>query len=97
MSLFFPLQEVLTHVQYVFVIVLSLVVFNCIDYDLLFGKKHLEAKTTIPDLFLPMGKCLAGFSLLTWASILVAAVFWVTRAWVTFNHFFEVGNFTSIS
>ena len=97
MSLFFPLQEVLTHVQYVFVIVLSLVVFNCIDYDLLFGKKHLEAKTTIPDLFLPMGKCLAGFSLLTWASILVAAVFWVTRAWVTFNHFFEAGNFTSIS
>lgn len=76
------LQEVLELFQFVFVVVFSIFLFNCVDYPILFKDKSLNgtgAKVTLSDAILPTDQCVAYFGALEWTVIIVASLFWILR------------------
>ena len=80
--------------QFGFIILFTLFLFECVNYDVLFHNADPHRpdfkpgnKTLISDVI--KGECVARFSFPTWMGLLLALVFWATRALATFYHFFQ--------
>ncbi|XP_078071683.1 autophagy-related protein 9B isoform X2 [Mustelus asterias] len=84
------LSEFFELVQFLFVVLFTTFLFNCVEYDVLFankfinhtGSSHPERnKVTLPDAILPTEECTARIQKNGWIIFLLtmAAVFWVYR------------------
>jgi autophagy-related protein 9 len=87
-------QEIFELLQFGFIILFTLFLFECIDYDVLFHNSDPHRadykpgnKTLISDVI--RDQCVARFSFPTWLCLLLALAFWCTRALATFYHFFQ--------
>ncbi|XP_037562006.1 autophagy-related protein 9A-like isoform X1 [Dermacentor silvarum] len=77
------LHEILELAKFVFVVVFSTFLINCVDYPVLFRNKpppHNGTKVTMNDVVIPSGQCVARFGFFTWLSLVVATVYWLFRA-----------------
>ena len=80
--------------QFGFIILFTLFLFECVNYDVLFHNADPQRadfkpgnKTLLSDVI--KDQCVARFSFPTWICLLLALVFWATRALATFYHFFQ--------
>ncbi|KAK3105011.1 hypothetical protein FSP39_015123 [Pinctada imbricata] len=73
------LSDILQLVQFLFVVVFSTFLIECVDYDILFAniKRNDSHKVTIPESLIP--DCTAHIDFSIVVCILVAMVFWVFR------------------
>ncbi|XP_021928467.1 autophagy-related protein 9A isoform X2 [Zootermopsis nevadensis] len=87
------LQEILELLQFIFVVVFSTFLFNCVDYSILFrdnfNNSTTHQKISLSDAVLPMNECIANLGALTWVCILVAVIFWILRAIKVMYHLFH--------
>ncbi|XP_073976730.1 autophagy-related protein 9 [Rhodnius prolixus] len=89
------LQEVLELFQFIFVVIFSMFLLNCIDYPVLFKDQPLNStsnaggKLTISDVVYPTEVCLNRMTGLHWSVIIVAIVFWLLRAIKVLYHAFQ--------
>ncbi|KAK3580575.1 hypothetical protein CHS0354_002669 [Potamilus streckersoni] len=87
------LEDILQLLQFVFVVIFSTFLIECVDYNLLFANERVYTngtvrKITIPDVILPFGQCIQKFDFMLSACLLVALVFWILRVVkVVFNVF----------
>ncbi|CAH1992438.1 unnamed protein product [Acanthoscelides obtectus] len=58
--------------QFMFVIMLTTYLVYGIDYQVLFNYNHNVTKPTLPDVILPIGKCVANFGVIWWCLMIVA-------------------------
>ena len=90
----FSFQETFELLQFGFIILFTLFLFECVNYDVLFHNADPQRtdfkpgnKTLLSDVI--KDQCVARFSFPTWICLLLALVFWATRALATFYHFFQ--------
>ncbi|XP_054273338.1 autophagy-related protein 9A [Macrosteles quadrilineatus] len=91
------LQEVLELVQFIFVVVFSTFLFNCVDYQILFRNKESnqtvnQRKIALSDAIVPSDQCLANVSMMWWLVVFVSVVFWLIRAIRVVYHLFQYWN-----
>ncbi|XP_059092181.1 autophagy-related protein 9A-like [Tigriopus californicus] len=87
-------EDVLKLVKFVFVVVIAVVIFECVNYPVLFKNEqpsrpdwHVGDKITPSDIFLRSDQIqLSGLTLL---GLLLACVFWLTKVGATAYHFFQ--------
>lgn len=82
-------QEILELGKFFFVVAFSILLFDGIDYDVLFRKKTGTDEITISDAILPPSEMLKNMGLLTWISITVAIIFWILRTVKVVYHFYQ--------
>lgn len=90
------LQQCLELCQFLFVVIFSLFLFTCIDYNRLFTAGSAQEKVSVWDVILPSGQCMSGLPLWLVLCLLVASLFWLMRAArVVYNcvQFWEIRNF----
>lgn len=89
------LQEVLELIQFIFVVMFSVFLMECVEYSVLFKDvqpKHnitVGNKVTLADAIVPAGQCIAGFSPTIVFCLLVSLVFWLLRVVKVVYHFFQ--------
>ncbi|XP_022242594.1 autophagy-related protein 9A-like [Limulus polyphemus] len=89
------LQEVLELIQFIFVVMFSVFLMECVEYSVLFKDvqpKHnitVGNKITLADAIVPAGQCIAGFSPTIVICLLVSLVFWLLRVVKVVYHFFQ--------
>lgn len=85
------LQELLELIQFIFMIVFTVFMVECINYTLLFNNDPTRPKDSgklfISDVI--ELKSFAEFTFLTKCFVLISALFWVTRAIVVMYHVFQ--------
>lgn len=77
------LYEILELLQFLFVVVFTTFLIQCVDYPVLFKDKppaHNGTKVTLADVVIPAGQCVASLGFGMWLCLVVAAVFWLFRA-----------------
>lgn len=77
------LYEILELLQFLFVVVFTTFLIQCVDYPVLFKDKppaHNGTKVTLSDVVIPTGQCVASLGFGMWLCLVVAAVFWLFRA-----------------
>lgn len=86
------LHEILELVKFLFVVVFSMFLINCVDYQVLFRNKpppHNGTKVTVNDVVIPCGQCISSFGFFSWLSVVVAWLYWVFRAIRVACHFVQ--------
>uniref|UniRef100_A0A1B6MNA5 Autophagy-related protein 9 n=1 Tax=Graphocephala atropunctata TaxID=36148 RepID=A0A1B6MNA5_9HEMI len=94
------LQEVFELVQFIFVLMLSTFLLNCVDYQILFRNNETnqtatQRKIDLNDALVPVDQCVANVEALWWLIIFVAVVFWLIRAIRVIYHLFHYWNIKS--
>ena len=99
------LQQVFELAQFIFIIVFTVFLFTCVDYDILFRNKYppdfnfdnnKTDKITLPDALRTHAQCREHFTWQLVVAILAASVFWLMRfghACYTFFQFWEIKQF----
>lgn len=100
------LQQVFELAQFIFIIVFTVFLFTCVDYDILFRNKfpanmnptnpNQTDKITLPDAIRTHDQCMQHYTWQLVLAILVASLFWVMRfghACYTFFQFWEIKQF----
>ncbi|XP_067650606.1 autophagy-related protein 9A-like [Haliotis asinina] len=75
------LEEILQLVQFVFVVVFSTFLIECVNYDVLFANiayNHTH-KVTIPEAIYPVHQCFQRFDFFIIVCLVIASIFWVFR------------------
>ncbi|CAB0006756.1 unnamed protein product [Nesidiocoris tenuis] len=85
------IQEVLELFQFVFVVVFSIFLFNCVDYPVLFRDvpKGNKTKLTLDDVVFPPNQCVSNMGLLSWSIVIISIIFWILRAIKVVYHLFQ--------
>ncbi|XP_034239264.1 autophagy-related protein 9A [Thrips palmi] len=86
------LQEVLELFQFVFVVVFSSFLANCVNYPVLFRDQYIANathKVSLADAVIPTAQCVSSFSFTTWACLCVALIFWLLRVFKVVCHIFQ--------
>ncbi|KAG0728093.1 Autophagy-related protein 9A [Chionoecetes opilio] len=97
------LQQVFELAQFIFIIVFTVFLSACVDYDILFRNKFPEGfqpnatdKITLPDAFRTHAQCMEHFSWHLVLAVLFASLFWLMRfghACYTFFQYWEIKQF----
>ncbi|XP_037285612.2 autophagy-related protein 9 isoform X1 [Rhipicephalus microplus] len=77
------LHEIIELLEFIFAVVFSAFLFNCVNYPVLFRNEpppHNGTKVAISDVVIPSGECVARFGFFTWLCLVVATVYWLFRA-----------------
>lgn len=79
------LEKVLRLLQYIFMVIFCLFLFNCVDYPVLFRDKSVSNKTvndkvTIRDAVYPYEQCVANVGFWSWLTVMIAVVVWIYHA-----------------
>ncbi|KAK6166142.1 hypothetical protein SNE40_022905 [Patella caerulea] len=91
-------EEILQLVQFVFVVVFSAFLLNCVNYDVLFANVHYNTthKVTINEAVYNSEQCLGRFDFTLIVCLIIAAAFWLLRlVKVVYNIFkyYEIRSF----
>lgn len=72
--------------QVLFIVLLTVYLFQCVRYDVLFNNQPKELKVgatgekvTLADVTIPLGECSAGFGFYTFGFLLVSISFWLMK------------------
>ncbi|XP_072029562.1 autophagy-related protein 9A-like [Amphiura filiformis] len=89
------LAQVFELVQFLFIVIFSLFLLRCVDYDVLFGDSHnsSDKKVTLPDAIYPLDKCSRNPPGALVICVMIAGVFWLHRlVRVIYNawHYWEI-------
>ncbi|XP_071154798.1 autophagy-related protein 9A-like [Mytilus edulis] len=89
------IEDILQLIQFLFVVLFSIFLIDCVDYDVLFAniKYNGTHKVTIPEAVIPLDQCVQRFSFGIIVCMLVAFAFWVFR---TLKVIYNVFKYTEI-
>ncbi|XP_074659348.1 autophagy-related protein 9A-like [Tubulanus polymorphus] len=75
------IEDLLQLLQFVFVVVFSVYLIECVDYNVLFANVIFNSthKVTIPETVIPFNQCVRGFNPMIVICLLIALVFWILR------------------
>ncbi|XP_071956451.1 autophagy-related protein 9A-like [Antedon mediterranea] len=75
------LSQILELVQFIFIVMFSLFMLQCVNYPVLFGEKvnGLHNKTTISDTIEPLNQCFSHLDPVLVISLIIAIIFWLHR------------------
>ncbi|KAL1116836.1 hypothetical protein AAG570_005306 [Ranatra chinensis] len=86
------LQEVFELLQFIFVVVFSIFLFNCVNYPILFRDKVSNttgSKITMVDALYSSDVCISHMGLIDWSVVTIAIFFWLFRAMKVIYHLFQ--------
>nr|CAH7753443.1 unnamed protein product [Callosobruchus chinensis] len=73
------LQGIFELNQFVFIVCLTIYLVHGINYPVLFNYNHNVTKPSLSDVILPVGECIADFTVLTWFFITIALAVWTLK------------------
>ncbi|XP_006825096.1 autophagy-related protein 9A-like [Saccoglossus kowalevskii] len=85
------LSEVFELVQFIFIVLFSTFLLQCVDYAVLFGesKDDPKEKVTLGDAIIPLDQCTSSLDPIIVICIIIAGVFWILRLVKVIYHFFQ--------
>ncbi|XP_078571343.1 autophagy-related protein 9A-like isoform X2 [Branchiostoma floridae x Branchiostoma japonicum] len=92
------LAEILELLQFIFVLLFTTFLLQCVHYDVLFGDKnpHPDRKVTLPEALVPLDQCASSLDSRIVVCLVLASFFWFLRfIKVVYNFFryWEIRNF----
>ncbi|XP_070566491.1 autophagy-related protein 9A-like [Ptychodera flava] len=88
------MAEIFELIQFVFVVLFSTFLLQCVDYMVLFGEKQVNTtsptgKVTLGDAITPLDQCASSLDPVIIICLLIAGLFWFLRFIKVMYHFFQ--------